>query len=438
MADTQHLALLKQGISGWNQWRQDNPDIEPDLQEADLKGADLSDANLSFANLVGAQLHQAILCRANIREAQLFNADLREADLNGADLTWADLTGANLSRAKFHQGKLQEAHLREADLRWIELHQSDLAGADLAEADLRGADLREAHLDGAHLHDAHLDGIKLNGAKIRHAKLNRVSLTRADLLEADLSGSDLSEANLSYSQLSAANLSEANLSRANLMSTNLDRATLHNTTLVLALLIEASLIQAQLSDCYVYGVSTWNLQLRNTTQHNLIISGRGEPFISVDHLEVAQFLHLVLHNEKLHEVIDTITSKVVLILGRFTPERKIVLDALREALRTKYNYVPVIFDFEAPGSRDFTETVVTLARLSRFIIADLTDPGSIQQEIQAITPDLAVPIQPLLKKGKRPYSMFQDFGWKHPWVLVLRSSRGDRIEKEVSQGREER
>jgi hypothetical protein len=44
----------------------------------------------------------------------------------------------------------------------------------------------------------------------------------------------------------------------------------------------------------------------------------------------AQFIHLLLHNEKLQRVIDTITSKVVLILGRFSVlERKQVLDALR-------------------------------------------------------------------------------------------------------------
>jgi hypothetical protein len=49
-------------------------------------------------------------------------------------------------------------------------------------------------------------------------------------------------------------------------------------------------------------------------------------------------------------VIDTITSKVVLILGRFTPERKSVLDAIRDQLR-KRNYLPVLFDFEKPSNR---------------------------------------------------------------------------------------
>jgi hypothetical protein len=61
--------------------------------------------------------------------------------------------------------------------------------------------------------------------------------------------------------------------------------------------------------------------------------------------------------------------------------------------------LPVLFDFDKPTSRDLTETVRTLAHLARFIIADITEPRSIPQELQAIVPDLAVPVQPLLLKG---------------------------------------
>ena len=49
-------------------------------------------------------------------------------------------------------------------------------------------------------------------------------------------------------------------------------------------------------------------------QKNLIITPHGEPAITVDNLEVAQFIYLLLNNESVRRVIDTITSKVVLIL----------------------------------------------------------------------------------------------------------------------------
>ena len=74
-------------------------------------------------------------------------------------------------------------------------------------------------------------------------------------------------------------------------------------------------------------------------------------------------------------MIDTITSKSVLILGRFTPKRKVVLDAIREELR-RLNYVPIMFDFDRPTERDFTETIMTLARMCRFVIADITNPST--------------------------------------------------------------
>ena len=169
--------------------------------------------------------------------------------------------------------------------------------------------------------------------------------------------------------------------------------------------------------CSVYGVSVWNVNLEKTIQSNLIITQPNEPPITVDNLEVAQFIYLLLNNKKIHTVIDTITSKVVLILGRFTPERKAILDALREELR-RHNYTPVLFDFERPVNRDFTETARTLAHLSRFILADITEPSSIPQELQTIVPDLEVPVQPLLEEGRREYSMFPDFG-KYPWVAPV-------------------
>ena len=42
MANQQHLDILKQGVETWNQWRKENPDINPDLREADLSGRQLA------------------------------------------------------------------------------------------------------------------------------------------------------------------------------------------------------------------------------------------------------------------------------------------------------------------------------------------------------------------------------------------------------------
>lgn len=81
-------------------------------------------------------------------------------------------------------------------------------------------------------------------------------------------------------------------------------------------------------------------------------------------------------------------------LGRFTSKRKAIVDALRDELRT-YRYFPILFDSEKPGSQDLTEKVSTLADLSRFIIADLTDPNSIPYELHPVIPNHMVPVLPL-------------------------------------------
>jgi hypothetical protein len=91
----------------------------------------------------------------------------------------------------------------------------------------------------------------------------------------------------------------------------------------------------------------------------------------------------------------------------------------RLAQLRKRNYLPILFDFDVPTTRDITETVSLLARMARFIIADLTDPSSIPKELEAIVPHLAVPVQPLLLgDSSRPYAMFKDY-WKYDWVLPV-------------------
>ena len=53
--------------------------------------------------------------------------------------------------------------------------------------------------------------------------------------------------------------------------------------------------------------------------------------------------------------------------------------------------------------------LLTLASLSRFVIADLTDPRSVQQELMAIIPQLqSVPICPLLLGHQHEWAMFCD------------------------------
>jgi hypothetical protein len=181
-------------------------------------------------------------------------------------------------------------------------------------------------------------------------------------------------------------------------------------------LVESKLDGVNLTGCKVYGIAVWNIYLAGAQQSDLVITAEGEPVITVDNLEVAQFIYLLLHNEKIREVIDTIGQKGVLILGRFAGERKAVLDALRTALRHR-GFLPMVFDFEKPTQRDFTETIMTLAGMSLFVIADITNPRSTPLELQATVPDYMIPVVPIIAQGEPPFAMFIDLQRKFDWVL---------------------
>ena len=198
-------------------------------------------------------------------------------------------------------------------------------------------------------------------------------------------------ANLVDANLTGANLTEADLYNADLIRSNLTNATLTGSDLTLADLVETNLTNAEISGCRIYGASAWNVTLENTSQKDMVISRKDEPIVTVDDLEVGQFIYLMLNNTKIRDVINTITSKGVLILGRFAdPQRKAVLDGLREKLR-EFDLLPIVFDFDRPTDKDYTETVQTLAGMSMFVIADVTNPKSTPLELEATAKQFKIP-----------------------------------------------
>lgn len=371
MANQEHLNILKQGVETWNQWRKKYPDIHPDLI-----GADLSDIDLRKADLSEAYLIKANLSGTDLRDVRFYNDTVL-----GGVLTGTDFCEANLSRA-------------------------NLAGADLTHVNLLGTNLSDANLNNTRFSKEIISNATLTGAFLRDVDLSGVDLSGKDLARADLSGANLTGADLSGANLARADLSGANLNQATLVRTNFAGAILTN--------------------CHIYGLAAWSVELKGARQDNLIITPEEEPTITVDNLEIAQFIYLLLNNLKIRDVIDTIARKAVLILGRFTPERKAILDAIREALRTQ-GYLPIVFDFEKPSSQDLTETVSTLAHLSRFIITDLTDPSCVPYELHVVVPNRMVPVLPLLKETIDPitgkaipeFAMFRDLRKKYHWVLPI-------------------
>jgi uncharacterized protein YjbI with pentapeptide repeats len=421
---------------------------DAEISGVSFRGSDLQRAHFHFAKLdKSVQFQEANLREIEFHDSELPNVDfsylkMRKANFTKTSLVNSKFTNAELASAVFDQVNLENANLKRAQLKNAVFRAGTeewgLNSADFSEADLRYARIQESSLVNANFFSANLSKATLVKNQMQHC-----SLRRAILQDADFRGSDLSEANLAlslmqrvkldgcqlvnatltgvdlgYSSLTNCNLQHADLSQSALYSVDLTDADLTEANLCRVTLIDTTVEKTKFSRCQVYGISAWNLLGIPAQQKDLVITPASQNEITTDELEIAQFFYLLLNNAKLRNVIDTMTSKTVLILGRFTPERRVVLDALREELR-KHNYIPIVFDFEAPSNRDLTETIVTLAHLSRFIIADLTDAKSIPQELKAIVPDLpSVAVQPLILKDQREYAMFEHFV-RYPWVLPI-------------------
>ncbi|MCC5663229.1 pentapeptide repeat-containing protein [Nostoc sp. CHAB 5784] len=187
MANQDHVKELNKGVKSWNQWRQNNPEIKPDLSNFNMND-DFARAITSAATSVAAGVAAGVVGAAAVSLMPLLYiplviAKLKRIDLSGINLSGAKLIGANLSNAK----------LIDADLSNAKLIDADLSRAKLIDADLSRAKLIDAKLIDANLSNADLSGAKLIGADLSNANLSRAKLIGANLSNANLSNANLSD-----------------------------------------------------------------------------------------------------------------------------------------------------------------------------------------------------------------------------------------------------
>lgn len=141
MADSNHVSKVEEGAAAWNRWREEEPDVMPDL---------------GWANLNGLNLDGAVFVKSSLKLAFCKGCSLAGADFSGANLRGVNLEGCDLRGAVFRNTNLEGAHM---------------VGADLSGADFAGANLKLANFDGAVLRDADLSGArKLRAPQLFHLK----------------------------------------------------------------------------------------------------------------------------------------------------------------------------------------------------------------------------------------------------------------------------
>jgi len=294
MANSEHLALVQQGVEVWNSWYKKHKHVIPDLAQAnlsslnlsginfkkailkqanfsntDLSKSQLNNANLEKVNLLGANLDStnfkganldfAILSKATtnrqtvmldkyLRVHEIVNNIGTNKDLAGVDLSNSNLFKANLSNAELSHAKLVNVNLSNANLNNAYLYKADLTGANLQNADLRNAYFSQANLTSVYLSGALCCGAYFKDAELKFANLKAAKLSHKTMIDLkwhsvweivnrgaakkNLSGADLSNANLQGVDFEEANLTNAKLSNAILRRSNLTNANLTNTDLV--------------------------------------------------------------------------------------------------------------------------------------------------------------------------------------------------------------
>jgi hypothetical protein len=190
-------------------------------------------------------------------------------------------------------------------------------------------------------------------------------------------------------------------------------ATFINGNLNRVNLVGATFTVKEITETIVYGISAWDLQLsEETKQSKLVIEktyelyselvAQGKALTMVDDIELAQFVFHLSKNKKLRDTLNILNDRSVLILGKFRDGGQQRLDTIREWLRAR-GYMPMIFDFVRPEGLSLTETVVTMAGLAKFVIADLSG-SSVAAELQPILSQIK---KPLVVFGQ-PYALLPD------------------------------
>ena len=363
--------IRDEGFKGWNHFIKNN-NVELNFSKLRIRNFSFNGCNLNGANFQECQMESVSFINAD-----LSNSDFRDSQL--IDVTFA----------KSEEKQLDYSYYKS---RAIQLTM-EVGAANLSKASFISSEIEKCSFRGALLSESSFD----------EATITKCDFFMAFLFRASFYDSKLSDTNFTYSDLSESKF------------------------------IESTFSKVDLSNSRIYGLSVWDSTFDALcNQENLVINAMSDSEITVDSIEIAQFIYLIINNSKIRSVIDTLTSKVVLILGRFQDERKEVLNKIKVKLRA-LNYLPILFDFEKPESRDYIETISTLAHLSRFIIADFSDSKIVLEEVPHIAKNISVPIQPIILSSQTIPITLQNLQ-KFPWVLdtFTYSSYYD-IEAEISE-----
>ncbi len=270
----------------------------------------------------------------------------------------------------------------------------EFVGVSIYAAFAEGLNADNTLFDDCHFDEGDFSRASFSGAKFRNTRFNKTIFTGANFCDADFVN--------------------CNLNRVNLTGADFRVGSIRETV--------------------VYGVSAWDLMIdEGSEQSRLVVEKTYDLYsdliaqqkipLMVDDIELAQFIYYLSSHRKMRDTLNIFNDRGVLLLGRFEDGGIERLHRIATWFRQR-GYMPMIFDFARPDSLSFTETIVTMAGLAKFIVADLSGP-SVPAELGGTLKDLH---KPVLAFGKA-YALFPDL--QDTTTVIAVKADDDRLLKKL-------
>ena len=455
--------IIKKGNGVWNEWKRENGYtskyldidniilIDYNLRNYDFSNMEIFNSDFSKSDLSGSDFHGSIIKNCKFKESILDETDFYGATLENVVFSSSSLNNANFCESTIIKCKLNKSNLFRVQLNDASIEDTDFSDSCLIQSNLNHLDainnkFNKANLSDSSIYDSRISGI-FNSTIIINSVLMMTYFSDSNFIKVRLNDTNLNESHFQDCSFNDSDLTMVDFKNAKILNVMFKKCYMNNINFFCADLsgsqfINSSMDFVQLSNsivddtsfinCSVYGAAIWNLQGRTKQESNIKITiPTSSNQISVDGIETAQFFNMIVENAKISKMLDVASSKVVLILGRFTPERKKILDALKKLLLSS-DYIPILFDFDCPELKTTQETINILAGLSHYILADVTEATSTLQEIQSIVGDFpTITIIPIIEKGNRWPSMWDSFIPRHNIKAMYEYSDYKGLEKYI-------
>ena len=287
--------------------------------------------------------------------------DLRHANFNDLDLENANFCNVNMAKATLFRSdsnSIKVTNSIASDSRWNK--------SKLQHSLFENCDLNHSNFSNADLHDATFINCKMNHVYFRNA-----NLTKSHFINCDLRHSNLNEVLI-------------------------DEATFKNVKL--------------------YGASLWELKYNSLNANKIDLSRRGNQEIITDDIRFAPLIYL-LEDNKLVEIINTLKSNTVVILGADSQlEKKSLLEEIAKKSR-EFGYSPIIVkNLKEIDGESFTKKAIMYSLIAKFVIIENSYPSGHILEFNKVL-DLGCIVGVLQKKGTGSTWLLEENFLKYPFHL---------------------